>query len=263
MKTKRVRGLALALAAACVFPQALSARSFDDIFPGLGTERKKAVFAEGGVIRSSRESGELEFLPAPGSGIDILSPVMERNPGYLTESLAVVPYAGRALAIADLYNALGQVRGLKGRLYHSATRDEYIPLFEDAARVSGRNRNDPVPDPRDRAEMPAEETVYLRLKDVNFGNSFYRAGIRGMGAGILYSLSNTRPLSYLVFTVMKEDRFTAQLYLEPLDEGVLVYSMAGAEVSDFIARRVSIPSAIQKRLAIFIGWITDGLRARM
>ena len=43
-------------------------------------------------------------------------------------------------------------------------------------------------------------------------------------------------------------------------EGMLVYSMAGADASDFVANRVNIPSAIAKRLAIFIGWIGDGLQ---
>ena len=60
---------------------------------------------------------------------------------------------------------------------------------------------------------------------------------------------------------MKENKFTAVLYMEPLTDGMLVYSMAGADASDFAANRIDIPSAISKRLAVFIGWIRDNLIA--
>jgi hypothetical protein len=60
---------------------------------------------------------------------------------------------------------------------------------------------------------------------------------------------------------MPEEKFQANLYLEPLDEGMLIYSLAGTDVSDFIANRIDIPSAISKRLAVFIDWVSDGIKA--
>jgi hypothetical protein len=45
-----------------------------------------------------------------------------------------------------------------------------------------------------------------------------------------------------------------------LADGILVYSMAGADASDFIANRIDIPSAISKRLLVFMGWIKDNLK---
>jgi hypothetical protein len=62
---------------------------------------------------------------------------------------------------------------------------------------------------------------------------------------------------------MKEEKFSAILYMEPLTEGMLVYSVAGADASDFIASKIDIPSAISKRLAVFIGWISDDLKTMM
>jgi hypothetical protein len=99
------------------------------------------------------------------------------------------------------------------------------------------------------------------LKDVNFGNTYYRADITPAGRGLLYSLTNYRTISYLLFTVMREENFSAYLYMEPVVEGMLIYSVAGTDVSDFISNQIDIPSAISKRLAVFIGWISDGLRA--
>jgi hypothetical protein len=41
---------------------------------------------------------------------------------------------------------------------------------------------------------------------------------------------------------------------------MLIYSLAGTDVSDFIANRIDIPSAISKRLAVFIDWVSDGIK---
>jgi hypothetical protein len=59
---------------------------------------------------------------------------------------------------------------------------------------------------------------------------------------------------------MKENTFTALFYVEPVAEGLLVYSAAAAEVSDFVAKQINIPSALRKRLDVIIGWMVDGIR---
>jgi hypothetical protein len=58
--------------------------------------------------------------------------------------------------------------------------------------------------------------------------------------------------------VIKQEKFTAQLYFEPITEGILVYGLAGADVSDFIMSRMDMSSAIGKRLAVIISWVIDG-----
>lgn len=238
-----------------------SLRSFDDLFPGLGQDQKKEVFSDEGLVLSLKKNQSFTLNPAPASGIDIRSAVMKTNPSYLAESLLVVPYSGRVLSKLDAYNALGKISDLKGRLYHSHTRDADIPLFEDATRIESAKKTNPIPDPAPAGLLPPSETVYIRLKDVNFGNSYYRGDISTSPYGVTYNLTNFKSLTYLLFTVMKEEKFSAILYMEPLAEGMLVYSVAGADASDFIAKRIDIPSAISKRLAVFIGWISDGVKA--
>ncbi|GHT75751.1 hypothetical protein FACS1894124_7500 [Spirochaetia bacterium] len=159
-----------------------------------------------------------------------------------------------------VYNGLGKVRNLKGRLYHSFTRDEYVPLFEEATRLESARKLSAIPDPPPARTLPASETVYLRLKDINFGNSYYRGDITLHQYGLLYSLSNFKKLTYLI-PVIKEGKFLARFYIEPLADGLMIYSISGADVSDFIASRVSMPSMIQKRLEVIIGWVIDGILA--
>jgi hypothetical protein len=235
-------------------------RSLDDLFPSLGGDQRASVFSPGGLILSADSFSELQLVPSPRFDIDIAGPVPSRNFSCLVESLLVIPYKGDPAKILDIYNALGKIQNLKGRLYHSATRDADIPLFEDATRLKSARTNSPVADPPDASSIPRSETIYLRVKDANFGNSYYQADITTTPEGLLYYLSNFKSLTYLFVPVIKEGNFVTRMYFEPIAEGVLVYSIAGAEVSDFIASRINISSAIRKRLEVILDWVIDGLK---
>jgi hypothetical protein len=236
-----------------------SLRSFGELFPSLGEGQKKEAFSEEGTIRTVKKNEALEFLPAPNTGIDLYGTVMRSNPAYLAESLLVIPYQGKVFTRLDAYNALGKVSDLKGRLYHSHTRDAYVPLFQEATRLENAKSSKAVPDPLPSRELPNSETVFIRLKDINFGNCYYRTDFSVTPFGLTYKITNTKNITYLLFTVLREEKFTSILYLEPLTEGMLVYSMAGADASDFISGMVDIPSAISKRLMVFLSWINDNL----
>ena len=240
--------------------QSDSLRSFSEIFPNISGNQKIEAFSEEGLIRSLEKNESLELIPSRNSGINLYETIMKENLSYLAESILILPYSGKTLDKLDAYNALGKIRDLKGRLYHSHTRDADVPLFEDATRIESARKNNPVPDPAFSKELPSSEIIYIRLKDINFGNCFYRGEVSVSPFGVTYSLKNFKAITYLLFTVMKEEKFSAILYMEPITEGMLIYSVAGADASDFIAKRVDIPSAISKRLAVFIGWISDGLK---
>jgi len=243
------------------FGQTASLRSFDSLFPGLGENRKNQVFSENGLVRSVGKNNSLEIIPSSDSGIDLYRVISAKKPSFKAEALMVVPYTDKVYSRLDSYNALGKIRDLKGRLYRSHTRNTEIPLFEEATRLESAKKNNPIPDPPPASQLPLADTVFIRLKDVNFGNSYYRGDMTLSPYGVIYNLTNYKSLSYLFFTVMKEEKFFASLYLEPLAEGMLVYSVAGADASDFISSRIDIPTAISKRLAIFIGWVGEGLKA--
>jgi hypothetical protein len=248
-----------------VYPVFAETRSFESIFPGLAPEIRTAVFSQEGYFKSSNRAAGLGILnDSPGAAAFALDSrirdsVLGKGPGFLIEAMRVIPGPPDSVDILAVYNVLGNIRDLKGRLYTSATRQKIIPLFEDASRVESASRTRNIPDPAPASEVPRSETVYIRLKDVNFGNSFYRGDITLDQYGLRYCLSNNKNISYLFVPVIKEEKFTAQLYFEPIQEGVLIYSIAGADVSDFVASRIDMPSAISKRLAVIIGWVADGI----
>jgi hypothetical protein len=255
----KVTALLLFLAGPFVFAQD---RSLEDIYPGLDQGKREQIFA--GVVTEAREKDpKLYMQPAGEIGAKIAGMATANlRPTCLVESLTVIPYLDKPVGLLDIYNAMGKVRDLKGRLYHSFTRDENVPLFEDATRVESSKKTRAIPDPAAASALPRSDRFYVCLKDINFGNSYYQADIGVEEYGLLYGLSNFKSLSYGIIPVIKEKKFSAQFYVEPISEGVLVYSVAVAEVSDFIAGRINIPSAIRKRIEVILGWLIDNIAGK-
>jgi hypothetical protein len=234
-----------------------SLRSVYEIFPSLDAGIRDQAFSSNGYfICHDKESRLLE-----SSGIDaqLLTRIDSLKPSVVVECLYVVPYPAGPMEPVDIYNGLRNVRALKGRLYHSETRGTDIPLFEDATRLESSRRTGIQEDPPPRNSLPESETIYIRLKDANFGNSYYQADIKKNFTGFTYSLSNNRDLSYTIIPIIKAGHFLAQFHFEPTREGILVYSISGAKFSNFIAQRVDVPSAIQKRLEVILSWVIDGV----
>ena len=141
-------------------------RSFGEIFPELPSAVREAAFSDEGYNKSGKNIyGLASMLDS-----QIADAVIEKEPGLLIESILVIPDTAGEYSLLDVYNALGKIRGLKGRLYHSFTRNEDIPLFEDVTRIESARKNVPVEDPAPVSAIPASETVYMRLKDVNFAS---------------------------------------------------------------------------------------------
>jgi hypothetical protein len=237
-------------------------RAFNDIFPGISQDIRTAALEPGGYVSASRRADGFQIIASSRNcGLDpqILNNVFNKNPGYLVESIIIIPGNPGFASLLDVYNALGNIRGLKGRLYRSETREREIPLFEEATRIISERRTTAIPDPAPARILPGTETIYIRLRDANFGNTYYRAEMALVQNGLRYTLSNFRSMSYFLIPVIREEKFIAQLYFEPIQEGILIYSIAGADISDFIAAQINIESAISKRLAVITAWAAEGI----
>jgi hypothetical protein len=240
-------------------------RTFNDVFPNLNQDIKTSAFKESGYVKSSQKTDGFVIIGnGQTSKLDpqIVNNVLQKKPGFLVESILVLQGTSGYVSLLNIYNALGNISGLKGRLYSSYTKKKLVPLFEEANRIVSDTQTAAIPDPAPSKTLPAKETVYIRLKDVNFGNTYYRGEMLLIQNGLRYTMTNFRNMSYLFIPVIKEEKFIAQLYFEPIQEGVLIYSIAGADISDFVASKIDIDSAISKRLNVIISWAIDGIKKK-
>ena len=239
-----------------IFPQL---RTFSELFPSIGAGQRNAAYSSEGYLYYGKrtENLSLQLQSSPNTGITKSS--LGKNPGFFVEALRILPRKNSSLA--SIYNALKKIRDLKGRTYPSATSKKNVPLFTDATRIEGPEKLKVfLPDPPPAASVPYRETFYVRLTDSRFGHCYYEITLSSDRRGILYKINNFKSVTYGPIPVMKEKTFTALLYIEPIEEGLALYCLAGAEVSDFIAKHVNIPSALNKRMDVFIAWMLDGIR---
>jgi hypothetical protein len=233
-------------------------RSFDDIFTGLSYSEKLSVMSSRGLRHSFERKDPPLLVPDPSSGIDLFRSVMLKKPSHIIEALVVVPYIKRELDFLDIYNALRRIKNIQD---HTITvRGNDIKLFMDTTRLESAQRRRPVSDPPHADILPNSETMYLRFVDQYMGDLYIRGDITISLYGITYSLTNFRDVSYSIFRIMKAESFSAIIYLEPVKEGILIYSMSGIYIPGFIAHRVNLTPNMNNRITVLLSWITEGLR---
>ena len=256
-----VAGFILFFAVYLICPSAAEPlRFFDEIFPGMEESQKSKAFGEAGFKRPFERHESRSVIPGSDSGIDLFSVVMEKKPTHFIEALLVIPYEGEMLDLLDAYNAVGRIEDMKNHSYLSRNREMKIFVFEESTRIESARKNKPIPDPPPSMTIPASEEIFLYLKDRYFGNIYARGDLSTNRYGLTLKLTNFRTIRYFLFPVMRAEKLCAILYLEPLEEGMLVYGMAAVDIPDFIASRINISSSVERRLNVFIDWIKKGLR---
>jgi len=235
-------------------------RSLDEIFPNLSPMERMTAMSNRGIRHSFMRNESPDLVPNPQFGINLLTSVISKNPSHIIEALVVLPYNRRELDLLDIYNALGRIEKIKDHSVPLNGRDFYV--FTESTRIeSARNRR-AVSDPQPATFLPFSETMYLRLREVNLGNLFIRGDISISMYGITYSMTNFTDVRYFLVPIVRTERYITIIYLEPVREGILIYSMTGFYIPGFIADRVNLTPNINRRIQIFINWITDGLRVQ-
>jgi len=233
-------------------------RSFDEIFPNYSQGQKKFIMNSVGLRFAFEKDGSSLLVPDPNSGVNLLSKVMSKKPSHIVEALVVVPYNKRELDMLDVYNALGRIKNIQDQII--TVRGKDYKMFTETTRLESAQVRKPISDPPPVDTLPYSETMYLRLVDYYMGD-FYLRGDISMGLyGITYSLTNFKDVSYSIFRIMKAEKFIAIIYLEPIKEGVLIYSMSGLYIPSFVANRINLSSSMNYRVTILINWIIEGLR---
>ena len=233
-------------------------RSFSTIFPTLSPRQRVTAMSSNGLRNYFLREESSTLIPNPDLGIDLIGSVMRKNPSHLIEALAVVPYNGRELDLLDIYNALGRIEKIKDQSVILNGNDFYV--FTESTRIESARSRRAISDPTPAVTLPFSETMYLRLKEINMGNLFIRGEISISMYGITYSMTNFTDVRYYLVPIMRAERYITVIYLEPVTEGILIYSVTGFYLPGFIADRVNLTPNINRRIRIFVNWITDGLR---
>ena len=150
-------------------------RSFDTIFPDFSWRLKIMAMSDVGLRRSFVKDESPVLIPNPDVGIDLLSSIMQKNPSHFIEALVVVPYNERELDLLDIYNALGRIEKIKD--YPASVNGNDFYVFTESTRIENARNRRAISDPLPAVTLPFSQTMYLRLKEINFGNLFIRGDV--------------------------------------------------------------------------------------
>jgi hypothetical protein len=198
--------------------------------------------------------------PGADSEADIMSIVQKKNPAQYVETVWLVPHIGKLFSTLEIYNALGKVSAIKNYPYVNQSRNTSLYLFEESVRLESAVKNNPIPDPAPVESLPVSESVHMRVKDKYFGTIYVRGDVSPTPYGIIFSLTNFKAVWFLLFPVLKAEKFTAVIYFEPLAEGILVYTISAVDVPDFFLARGNIIRDMDRRFTILSNWLNDGLK---
>jgi hypothetical protein len=249
----------------CVRSLFAQLRTFNEIFPDISEDIRASAFSSASYARSGQKSAGFALIGNNrGTALSpqIINFVLNKNPRFLLESIFVIPGTPGTIDILDIYNVLGNIRKINDLNYSNSQKKE-SPVLDNVTRIVSEKQTTPVADPLPSKNLPRIEIMYIKLKDMNFGTSYYRSQIMPVQNGLSYTLTNFKNISFLFIPVIKEEKFIAQLYIEPINEGVLFYIIAGADIADFLTSRINIDSAINKRLSVFISWAAAGVIEKM
>jgi len=234
-------------------------RSFDDVFPGFSRSEKRKISSSTGLRHSYDKEGTPSFIPASNADVNLQTIVMRKSPSHIVEALVIVPYNKKELDILDIYNALGRIEHLKEQTLYFRNGNT-LNVFKDTTRIISASNRRAIPDPEPARILPYSETMYLRFTDNYIGSIFLRGDITQSLYGITYSMTNFRDINFSIFRIMQAEKVSINLYLEPVKEGILIYSMSGIYLPDFIMDKLNLTTNINNRITVLINWITEGLR---
>jgi len=231
-------------------------RSLDGIFPYITQSERSRVMSRLGLRHSFERGRSPVLFPDSNSMIDLLGSVMKKNPTHIIEALAIIPYNEKEIDILDIYNALGRIEKLKLQTF----QENSTPVFGDTTRIDNAQRRMAVSDPLPSDTLPFSETMYLRITDRNIGNIFLRGDISLSTYGITYNFTNFADINFLFFRVMRAEMVSVIIYLEPVEEGILIYSVSGLQFPVFFLNLINLNLNINSRVTALLNWITEGLR---
>ena len=236
---------------------AFDPRYFETVFPDLTWDQRLMAQSSEGLRNFFRKDEPPAFVPNTDLEIDLLSSVMKINPSHIIEALVLVTDYEREFDLLDIYNALGRIEKIKDQTIFFNGNDYYV--FTESTRIESSQNKNAIPDPLPTDYIPISETMYIRLNEVNFGDIFIRGNISAGLYGMNYSMTNFEAVRYYI-PVIRAEGFATIIYLEPVKEGLLIYSVTGFFLPEFFGSMANLTPHINRMIDVFLDWIIEGLR---
>ena len=222
----------------------------------------KQLLQSGSIDRERFDEATLGMIPRDG----VLQRLLEASrkdidPNITVESLRL--YRKRssqgnwtASERTELYNGILAVSTLKGLEYYSKSRSAMRLLFETSSVIDNPTGKNPRPDPVYSAPQ-AEVSVYVRQKDLTFGDNVYQFTYYANESSFIVLQENVTGLSYGPVTVISKSKLRSVVAVFDCGPYLVVYAASMAKASMLPGMKQRAGESIFNRANALIGWFTQ------
>lgn len=159
------------------------------------------------------------------------------------------------------YNQLMAISTMEGIEYYSHSRETMRLLFELSHRVQNRDSKDPVPDLYFRSRLPATRTIYVRQKDLTFGDNHYSITYHREDGLVWAEMTNLNQLWYGIIPVIGPGSVKFIFALAPSDEGLYFYAHALVDVFTLLGMEERAGNSFSSRIEALSQWFSSSFTA--
>ena len=161
-----------------------------------------------------------------------------------------------ALERTELYNEILALSTLKGLEYFSKSRNRMRLLYETSVVIDGPDTRNPRPDPVYRAP-PTELGVYVRQKDLTFGDNIYQFTYYSDESSFIVFQENITKLSYGPVSVVDKNNLRSVVAVFDCGSYLLIYAASLARASILPGMKQRAGESISNRANALLSWFTQ------
>ena len=129
-------------------------------------------------------------------------------------------------------------------------------LYETSTIVDGPVTKNPQPDPVFRYP-PAEQVVYVRQKDLTFGDNVYQFTYFANDSSFIVLQDNVTGLNYGPVTVIGKNKLRSVVAVIDCGPYLLIYAASMAKASMLPGMKQRAGESISNRANALLGWFTQ------
>jgi len=249
----------------------LSARSIEDVVPGLTSERIDEL-KDGQILNGKSFQEDVRRLVPVGSiAMEHLAAALDKPESFTVVSLTFIPYPDYMYSMTEeerqvtIFNTMRSISTQEGITYisHRAGNKPKI-LIEKSWYLETPKSRSSMADPVSTSVPPTAEYIVYQ-KDSSFGSNIYRYRYSTSLTEIFVNVVNLETMRVFgIFKAVDTEQLAIAMSTTQVDEGLLLVAMATIEGRDpevkVLGISVDLPSSFTRRTTALGEWFVNQLK---
>jgi hypothetical protein len=189
--------------------------------------------------------------------------LQDLEPSFLVETLRVYhkPSGASFPAWSEtersaLFNQCLALSTLAGLEYYSESRKRMRTFYETSTVIDSPETKRPLPDPA-YDTPPVSALLYVRQKDLTFGDNIYRYEYRALSDALLFTQENLTTLSLVLIPAVGKNRLRSVVAVFDAGADLLVYMLSAAKAASLPGLNERVGDSFSNRADAILRWFVS------